>query len=506
MKDLQILVHLLSGVKVSKLNIIGTEGESGTKVQQLYDAILEGEIVNDKEGAQRFFPDGAHREKYFVKLKRTLKTRLLNTLFFIDVDKPQFTDYQKANQVCYRNLFIVKMLISFGQRSLGINIATKTFKKAIYFDFTEIALLLSKELRLYYSTITGEKDKAKQFKEHVNKFLQIYAAELKADEFYAELMVNYVFSKANKPELIEKAKAYCKELDDYFGKVDSFRFRFMYYLTFVLTYEIQTDYRNTLTVCEKALDYFNSKKHFGVKNVLFSFYFKKIFCHIQLLQYDLARDSILKCLDLAEKGSFNWYVALEQYFLLSLRSHDYEKAYEIYYAVMTMPNFHAQHQQITERWKINEAFLHFLILKEKVSPTKEISKNKFRINKFLNEVPKHGQDKRGANINILVLQILFLLEKERYGDIFERIEPLRMYSSRHLRKDDTFRGNCFIKMLMQLPAGRFHKEAVKRKAAPYLKKLQSVPLDVAKQTAELEIIPYEELWEYVMESLDNKVR
>ncbi len=361
-------------------------------------------------------------------------------------------------------------------------------------------------MRTYYSTITGDKGQADLFNRHVNHLLEVYAAELKADEYYSELMVNYVFSKSNKPEFVEKAETYCEDLDKYFHNVDSFRFRFMYYLTFALRYEIGNDYKSTLVFCEKALEYFDTKKHFGVKKVLFSFNFKMIFCHIQLQQYDLAKKSITTCLGLAGKGSFNWYVALEQYFLLSLRSHDYEKAYEIYYAVMTMPNFHAQHQQITERWKINEAFLHFLILKEKVSPTKEISKNKFRINKFLNEVPKHGQDKRGANINILVLQILFLLEKERYGDIFERIEPLRMYSSRHLRKDDTFRGNCFIKMLMQLPAGRFHKEAVKRKAAPYLKKLQSVPLDVAKQTAELEIIPYEELWEYVMESLENKVR
>lgn len=214
----------------------------------------------------------------------------------------------------------------------------------------------------------------------------------------------------------------------------------------------------------------------------------------------------MNCLGLVSEGDFNWYVALEQYFLVSLKIHDYKKAYDVYLKVTNQPNFSAQYQQITERWKINEAFVHFLILKGKIEPTQEDDKHKFRINKFLNEVPRHSKDKRGTNITILVLQILFLLEQERYEDIFERIEPLRMYTSRYLRKDDTFRGNCFIKMLMQLPAGRFHKEAVKRKAAPYLKKLESIPLDVAKQTAELEIIPYEELWEYVMESLGNKVR
>ena len=506
MKDLQMLVQLLSGVKVSKLNIIGTEGESGTKVQQLYDAILEGEITNDVEGAQRFFPDGVHQEKYFGKLKRKLRTRLLNTLFFIDVDKPQFTDYQKANQVCYRNLFVVKLLISFGQRSLGINIATKTFKKAIYFDFTETALLLSKELRLYYSTITGDRDKAQKFRGHVKDLLETYSAELKADEFYADLMVNFVFSRYNKPELIEKAKQYCTELSPLYDKVDSYRFRFMYFSVFGLRYEMENDYKNLLKVCGEALEYFTKKKTFGPKIVLFNFYFKSVLSNIQLQNYEEARNIILTSFNLVAEGEYNWYVISELDFLLALRSQDCQRAYDIYLQVFNQPNFNNLYQSIVERWKINEAFVHLLILKGKIEQVGGDAKKKFRINKFLNEVPKHSQDKRGANINILVLQTLFLLEKERYGEIFERIEPLRMYTSRYLKKDGTFRGNCFIKMLMQLPAGRFHKEAVKRKAAPYLKKLESMPLDTANQAVELEIIPYEELWEYVMDSLDNKVR
>jgi hypothetical protein len=506
MKDLQMLVQLLSGVKVSKMNIIGTEGESGTKVQQLYDAILEGEITDDTEGAQRFFPDGANSLKYFSKLKRSLKNRLLNTLFFIDVDKPQFTEYQKASQVCNRNLAIVKLLYSYGQRNLGVAIAHKTFKKAVYFDFTEIALMLSKELRVYYSTITGEKEKARLFSEYVDKYLKIYTAELEADKFYSDLMVNYIFSKANKPELKCIAVKYCDRIDELSQEVDSYRFRFMYYLIFILRYEIENDYRSTLILCEQALEYFLNQKHIGVKNVLFNLYLKMIACNIQLQQFEEAKRNVSMCLDLAQEGGYNWYITQELHFLLMLRSYNYQNAYKIYINVFGQPNFNAQQKAILERWKINEAFVHFLTLKGKIVVERGTLKNNFRINKFLNEVPKLSQDKRGTNITLLVLQVLFLLEKERYEDIFERIEPLRMYSSRHLRKDDTFRGNCFIKMLMQLPAGRFHKEAVKRKAAPYLKKLHSVPLDVAKQTAELEIIPYEELWEYVMESLENKVR
>ncbi|KAA3628743.1 MAG: hypothetical protein DWQ02_18990 [Bacteroidetes bacterium] len=506
MKDLQMLVQLLSGVKVSKLNIIGTEGESGTKVQQLYDGILEGEITDDVEGAQRFYPDGAYSVKYFGKLKRKLQDRLLNTLFFIDVDTPQFTEYNKANQICHRNLLIVKLLLSYRQRHLAMIIARKTFKKAIRFDFIEVALMLARELRIHYGSITGETDKAEFFNKYIEKFLKTYASELKAEKYYSKLMSFYVFSSANKPEALEMAEEFCDNLRSLFGEVDSFRFRYISYLVYILRYEAENDYGNTLKVCQEALTYFATKKHIIVKTVLFQFYFKMISCHLQLHQYEKAKESIFTCLDLVPEGDYNWYVTQELHFLLLVRSQDFPGAFKVYSSVFAQSNFSSQYQPVLERWKINEAFVHFLMLKGRIEQVKDGVSKKFRINKFLNEVPKHSKDKRGTNITILILQILFLLEQERHGEIFERIEPLRMYSSRYLRKDGTFRGNCFIKMLMQLPAGHFHKEAVKRKATPYLKKLESMPLDIANQAAELEIIPYEELWEYVMESLDNKVR
>ena len=67
-----------------------------------------------------------------------------------------------------------------------------------------------------------------------------------------------------------------------------------------------------------------------------------------------------------------------------------------------------------------------------------------------------------------------------------------------------FLTNCFIKMLLQLPPAHFNKTAAIRKAKKYSDKLKEVPLESAKQSNELEIVPYEMLWEFVLESLDNK--
>ena len=506
LSDLKQLVKLVSGVKVNRMNIIGTKGSSKTKMQRFYDKLLDGQIETEAEAEELLYSPGRFRRQYYGDLKRGLFDRLLNTLFFIDVDKPQFAGYTKEYQTCQRDLLVVKLLLSYRMRHLAMIVAEKAFKRAVRFEFTEIALMLARQLRIHHGSITGELEKTELYDDCIEKYLKIYSFELKAEKYYSKLMSYYVFSSANKPEALVLAKEYCNDLQEGFDEVDSFRFRYTFYLVNILRFEVENNYRRVIKICTEALRYFETKSLILVKTVMFQFYFKMTTANLQLLKYQKAKECVLKSLSYVTEGEYNWYVAKEMEFLVTMRSRDYEDAFFVCLKVFNQPNFGMHYLSIYERWKINEAFIQFLMLKGRVVQAKGGVNKKFRVNRFLNQVPKHSKDKRGVNITILVLQILFLLEKKRYEEIFDRIEPLRMYSSRYLRKDDTFRGNCFIKMLMQLPAGHFHKEAVKRKAAPYLKKLESMPLDTANQAAELEIIPYEELWEYVMESLDNKVR
>jgi hypothetical protein len=59
-------------------------------------------------------------------------------------------------------------------------------------------------------------------------------------------------------------------------------------------------------------------------------------------------------------------------------------------------------------------------------------------------------------------------------------------------------------MLLSLPAGNFERIAVERKAKKHMDRLLAMPIEKAKQSAELEVMPYEMLWEFVLESLDRQ--
>jgi hypothetical protein len=129
---------------------------------------------------------------------------------------------------------------------------------------------------------------------------------------------------------------------------------------------------------------------------------------------------------------------------------------------------------------------------------------KFRINKFVNEVVIYKKDKSGANIAVLILQILFLLNEQKYNGIIDRTEALKSYQQRYLRNDETFRSQCFIRMLILMSECSFNKKATQRKTEKLWTKLQSKPINIAEQSADIEPIPYETLWGFVLDALDEK--
>ena len=157
-------------------------------------------------------------------------------------------------------------------------------------------------------------------------------------------------------------------------------------------------------------------------------------------------------------------------------------------------------------WRIFQAYVFYLIKIGKVpeSVLSERSK-KFKMSKFINEINLFSKDKGGMNISVLIVQILYAIAEKDYSKSSDRIEGIVRYCSRYLKDDATFRSNCFIKMLLQVPQARFHREASIRKTERIFKQLQTVPLESASQAHEIEIVPYEVLWQMVLDSLDLKI-
>jgi hypothetical protein len=157
---------------------------------------------------------------------------------------------------------------------------------------------------------------------------------------------------------------------------------------------------------------------------------------------------------------------------------------------------------IQESWRIYEAYTQFLVKTGDV--TADGDTKKYKAARFLNEVPKFSKDKRGANVPILFARILHAIADGKQDHLVDSTEALAKYTSRYLRDDNQLRSNCFINMLMQVPEGNMHPEAVARKAQKFVDRLKETSVQIADQPFELEIIPYEKLWEIVLSLLQKQ--
>lgn len=504
MEDLKSFVGAITRNKVKQIDVIGNSKSSQSQVQQLYEGIIEGKINEEEDISATFFPDNENAPFYASRLKKKLKNRLVNTLFFVDVNQQSFNEHNRAYLICYKQVTAAKILFGLNARQAAIPLAEDALKLALEFEFIELIISLARDLQLHYGTISGEKKKLDRMTEILNKFTKVLQAEIEAESYYAAIMQYFVASKATKPEVKNEVEQYAKQIEALFKVVSSPRFNFFGYLILVLRYEVGNDYKNTLKICEEALAYFEPlAEKVSISNI-FSFALKVLAYQVYLGNFEAAKRATTKCLQFSREGTYNWFVTCDYTIVSAFHSQTFQDAYDIYNQAANHPNFEKQPQSIRERWSILEAYIFYFLLTKKLTITNESSFKKFRLSRFLNDVPVYSKDKSGANISIIVLQILFLLQQEKYGEIIDRTESLKTYTQRYLKQDATYRSNCFIHMLLTLPECSFHKKAVLRKSEKYWHKLLEVPMSAANQNAEIEIVPYEMLWDFVLESLDEK--
>ena len=137
-------------------------------------------------------------------------------------------------------------------------------------------------------------------------------------------------------------------------------------------------------------------------------------------------------------------------------------------------------------------------------PPNSGEKDSFRVYRFMNSITAYSKDKRGMNIAVRIIYALFLLKLRKLGKFVDEMEALGKYNQRYLRGKVTHRPYYFIKMLTIIPNAHFNAVAARRKGQKYFNKLSSVSLAESRLPFEIEIYPYEDLWEVVLEILGQK--
>lgn len=500
MESLKELIYVVNRNKVKQIDILDLSEEDPSKVNLLYQLISKGDVNTDDEALQLLYPNASSKSAYY-NLKGILKEKLLNTLFFIDAYQNDHSDRQVAFYESYKSFAASQLLMAKNARKVGVQLLEKLLKTAEFYEFTDLAVRICQILRLNSGARDGDEKKYRYYHQLWEQYDQIERLENRAENYYSDLVIHYVNNKSTKGNLRDLAHNYYLELSESVEEVSSHKFRFYTALVQLFSYTCLNDYPSTFSICADIIRFFEKKPYAANTPIQICLHHQLVAC-MQMRKYDEGERVARRSQQLLEDGSFNWFKNLEYLFILAMHTGKYQNAYEIFHEAVGHKRFDFLPENVTEIWNLYRAYLHLLIDIEKVQPDADDKQfTSFRINRFLNNMPLYSKDKRGMNIAILIVQILFYVQKGKYDTAIDRMEAIEKYCSRYLFKADTMRSYFFIKLLLVIPQASFHRKAVMRYASTYLKKLKSISTEVSNQYHKIEIIPYETLWELTLSNL-----
>lgn len=498
MKDLIDLIQIVTKSKIRSAELLGIGRDDGSKIEELYDLIHRD---GDEDQVSQALYGVDKQSTVYQKLRKNLRDRLVNYLFIIDQSHASYTDRQRAYYECCKDWAATKILFAKNASHAAISLARKVLKYARKFEFTELLMDVHHQLRLYYGTIEGDFTLFQQHNREYKLMAQRWADENLAEELYIELSIGGVNSKATQTEIQEKARLYHQQIKESLEQNDAYHLHLCGLLIEASIYSSVNEYGELLQVCNRGIDFF-AKKEYVASIPLQVFYYQQAVCNLQLRDFVAAQESLKNCLNYMQEGDFNWFKAFELSFMLQMHLGQYSDAYAMYLVATKHPKFKDLPENIRETWKIAEAYLVLLTELEKFNGPRIAGEKNFRLTRFLNEIQVFSKDKAGMNVPVLILEILFHLVQGNFTTLVDREEAIDKYRKRYLKDAESTRSNVFIKMLLQIPRCGFDRAKIISRAAKDLQTLTATPIELANQVYEIEIIPYEKLWEYILEVLN----
>lgn len=505
MQDLIELTALFRRTKFNNLKLLETIIDPETQMGRVFGLIFRQEAETDDD-LRRLIPEFAADSNKLYTVKSKLKDRLLDLVFLLDFKEAGFADRQQAFNECTKRMASAVMLIGRGARSTGINLLEQLLRQTRRFEFTELTLDVLRTLRLHYSLMEGDEKKFESAEKEMDRLEEVWRLERRAESLYAALMVGFVQKKADKSAVAAQAESSFQEIAPYLDEVKSFKFQLFGRLLELAIYDGRHNYRMVADLCRDAIGFFEQKNyHSGLS--LQVFYYNLLLSCLFLRSFDEAQAMAPRYSSLYTEGSFNWYKVHELNFLIAMHCGRYQEAHDVWQTVDRHPTLAQQPAVITEMWQIFGAFQHLLIRTGQVRVNEaETADATFRLSKFINTLVVFTRDKRGMNIPVMVIHFLFRMAEGKFELLADRADSLERYRKRHLDHPDTLRSDLFFQMLLQLPASGWKRGATLAATAGLRQKLQQTPLEKANQNHEIEIVPYETLWDIALGLLpENQV-
>ncbi len=505
MKNLIEISKIVTKKKVRKIEIFDDHSlkHKNSKFNEFYEALLANKFKNDRDAASFLYSCSPTDDKY-RQLKSRFRKRLLNTLFFLDVNLPSTSSYDRAYYSCNKDWTLVKILLSNNAKQTAAALARQILTTGLKFKFADVIVNCARILRKHAAEIGDEKN-YEIYDEHSKQFQNVLDAEIRSEELYQRVIMNYYKPKIKTHELREKIDTYCDALVGLSEIYDSPIVIYNMYLVWAYRYEMLEDFEAMREVCNKAETYIEENPTYYQDDKLATFQLKKMSAYLHLRDWKNGKINAEKCLQSFPEGSDTWFNFMEYYILLAIHTDNYINALAIYTKATGNNKFKKLSSNTREKWKIYDVFLNYIIeSKGEENPVLLTQKRKtFRLSRFIHDPVLYPKDQRIFTVLMVIGQLLFVLEKKGYNAATERIDRLKSYANRQLKKEEYFRTIQFIRLLQQLSKADYQIQNLSN-IDKYYNRLIETPFYYRGLIPELEVIPYEKLWNMILARLKKE--
>ena len=502
--DIYQLSKLVSKQKVLAIGLFkDNKIDSETKYLFLFENIISDKITNDKEAKKAL--NYSEDSKAFLKFKERYTKKILDYIMLSDttVKGGEFINEEYCRLL---QLYSVARIIQYKKPSPNaFKLYNYVYHQSKKYEFIDLQLLAALPIRAHHAYQVPDKKKYKDFKKELDFLQKKLNKRLELDKFYDEVSHAHVSTKLDlgedfKQDLLQESEEFIDRIEE----DDTYLYTSKVLELAAYAYTVNEDLEKSIDISKQSVE-LSKQQDFVPRYKIFLAYKDIISNYLMLGQYDNAQKYLQEILELSTVRSYNFFFLKGLEYSLYANIKDYKNLYLITLDVLdskTISNFQIHFEQ----WKIREAYANVLLESGKIDESimEHAKYKKFRLNKFLNEVEMFSKDKRGINISILVVELMHFLIRKEYDKLLNRLDALNQYTYRYLRNDETLRSNCFIKMLLKLPEAEYHPLRTERYVKKYEKKLRENPLQISLKSIDVEIIPYEDLWDIIIEILGKQ--
>jgi hypothetical protein len=497
MLPFKILAELAVNInrnKVKQIDVLTDAGDESKRINRLYNGLLKKKYNSDAEAARDIFDSDENYIQY-RKLRLKLFDTLINTSFFVDSNLSKFPEATRAEFNCYRYFAAANMLLQVSAQEPATYLLKRVLEKCIKYELTNLAAEVSWLLRTKIRNISDKKETSRYIQIN-EKIEQKRTREKEATLVFEELIQFFAGGRGVNKNLYKKIETKYQQLSEMAEEVDTVQFYYLTYSIGTAHFMAGNDCRSALTVCQKAIDFIESRPHVNSNAKLTSFYVNGLACCTQLKIFtpEPAQQLIKRCYDLSPEFGINRIKVLETEIQHYLYAPKYTLALNRFETAKKHPRFSSLKGINAEIWKIYAGYFYLLARLGEMNMTTvleitgDIDPDLIDYN-----ITVFKKDKEGMNIPILMLPVLVgALEGQIEGHVRTK-DALIQYAKRYLKKQKNIRSNAMLDFLLAIETYTYQKKAALKIIQKTLDTFQQVPIELSEQSSAIEIIPYETL-------------